>query len=75
MEDQAFNYFVKTQQKGMLKFETLPSGTYFAMGVTAHAPAGQAFYFTWDNGTCLIPILDKDNKIIVFPEKAGTSIE
>jgi len=66
-------FTVKTEKRGVLTFSELPKNTYFAEGFNGTKP-GQAFYHTWDNGTCLIPIKDKKGQDVIIPERAGTSI-
>ena len=65
-------FTVKTEKRGVLTCPQLPKNTYFAEGFNGTKP-GQAFYYTWDNGTCLIPIKHKGQDVII-PERAGTSI-
>lgn len=70
-------YMVKTETRGILYFDDLPQGTYFAMGDCGNEPQskpGQAFYFTNDNGTCLIPIIDTNTGLqVIRPDKSGQS--
>lgn len=66
-------YTVTTQHRGILTFPELPKNTYFAEGFNG-TERGQAFFYTWDNGTCLIPIKDKKGQNVIIPERAGTSI-
>jgi hypothetical protein len=66
-------YTVSTETRGVLTFTELPPKTYFAMGCNG-LQVGQAMLLTWDNGTCLIPIM-QDGKQISFPEKAGLTME
>jgi len=80
--EQVKRYMVKTQNRGILYFDELPKGTYFLGGYSNPKDhpegweAGKATLFTWDNGTCLIPIIDtKTGKQVQDITKAGTSIE
>lgn len=72
-------YKVITETKGVLTFTELPENTYFAIGNIGNKPqskAGEAFLFTYDNGTCLIPIKDiKTGQQIIIPENAGKEIK
>lgn len=51
-------YKVETQTRGILYFEELPKDTYYLEGLQNPEDKGKATLFTWDNGTCLIPIID-----------------
>jgi len=66
-------YKVQTQTKGILIFNELPKGTYFGIGYN-EAERGKAFYFTYDNGTCLIPITDLNGNEIFDINRAGEEI-
>ena len=72
-------YMVKTETKGTLFFDELPSGTYFLMGVQSSPEgweAGKATYMTFDNGTCLIPIYDTTTgKQVQDESRAGETID
>ena len=51
-------YHVDTETRGRLTFKDLPKGTYFLSGVNGPEEEGLATYFTFDRGTCLIPIIE-----------------
>jgi hypothetical protein len=51
-------YMVKTQNRGILYFDELPQDTYYCGGFQDANDKGKAMLYTWDNGTCLIPIID-----------------
>jgi hypothetical protein len=51
-------YKVETESKGILYFDELPKNTYYCGGFQDANDKGKAMLFTWDNGTCLIPIID-----------------
>lgn len=68
-------YIVKTETKGILSFDELPKGTYFQIGCHLIEDKGLAMYYTWDNGTCLIPIIDTHTgQQVKDLSKAGKSI-
>jgi hypothetical protein len=68
-------YKVETETKGTLFFDELPKRTYFLGGYQNEADKGKATYFTFDNGTCLIPIIDtKTGLQVIDISKAGTEI-
>lgn len=66
-------YHVNTETRGRLQFTELPKGTYFAEGVNG-TTRGQAYYFTNDNGTCLIPIYKEDGSPVIDEKRAGRKI-
>ncbi len=51
-------YIVKTKNRGVLEFNELPKNIYYAEGLSKDTEEGTAWLFTWDEGTCLIPIID-----------------
>ena len=51
-------YKVTTKTKGVLYFAELPEGTYFLQGSQDEADTGKATLYTFDGGTCLIPIVE-----------------
>ena len=74
--EQIKRYMVETQTRGILYFDELPKGTYYCGGFQDANDKGKAMLFTWDTGTCLIPIIDtKTGKQVQDITKAGTSIE
>ncbi len=50
-------YIVKTKNRGILEFNELPDNTYYAEGIS-DMEKDTAWLYTWDEGTCLIPIID-----------------
>jgi hypothetical protein len=59
-------YRVETETRGILYFDELPAGTYFLGGYQDINDKGKACLFTFDRGTCLIPIIDnKTNKQVI----------
>jgi hypothetical protein len=66
-------YKVQTQTRGVLYFTKLPKGTYFGTGYH-EGEKGKAFYFTYDTGTCLIPITDLNGNEIFDISRAGEEI-
>lgn len=76
--EQVKRYMVKTQNRGILYFDELPEGTFFLSQLSNNEKgweAGKATLYTWDNGTCLIPIIDtKTGKQVQDINRAGTSI-
>lgn len=72
----AKKYMVKTETKGTLFFDELPTGTYFQEGYQTPEDKGNAMYFTNDNGTCLIPIYEiATGKQVVDINRAGQDIK
>lgn len=68
-------YFCITHRQVLL-FPELPNNTYFLGGYQDEADKGKATYFTFDNGTCLIPIVDiKTNKQVCLSANAGKQIK
>jgi len=68
-------YSVKTETKGTLYFDELPKNTYFLEGLQDENDRGKATFFTNDNGTCLIPIIDtKTGKQVIDTKKARKEI-
>ena len=66
---------VTTETKGVLYFSELPKNTYFLEGSRDINEKGQAFYYTFDNGTCLIPIIGiKTGKVYTDITRAGQLI-
>jgi len=51
-------YIVKTKNRGILEFNELPDDVYYAEGLSKDVEEGTAWLYTWDEGTCLIPIID-----------------
>lgn len=68
-------YKVETQTRGILYFTKLPIGTYFLGGYREENDKGKAYYFTFDSGTCLIPITDLQGNQIIDISKAGLEIK
>jgi len=50
-------YIVKTKNRGILEFNELPDDVYYAEGIS-DMEKDTAWLFIWDEGTCLIPIID-----------------
>lgn len=48
-------YYCQTKTRGRIEYYELPNSTYFAMGMNG-SKEGEAYLFTFDNGTSLIPI-------------------
>ncbi len=68
-------YMVNTENRGILYFDELPSNTYFQEGFQDANDKGKAMYYTWDNGTCLIPIIDTKTGLQVCDiSRAGETI-
>ena len=68
-------YIVKTSTRGILNFDELPHGTYFLAGFRDPNDKGLATLFTFDNGTCLIPICHADTgQQVRIIENAGKEI-
>lgn len=59
-------YHVKTKTNGVLIFDQLPKNTYFAEGGYNDIKGGEAFLFTYDEGTCLLPIIDSKTGLQVI---------
>lgn len=51
-------YKVETESRGTLYFDELPKNTYYLEGYQNREDKGKACLFTFDRGTCLIPIID-----------------
>ena len=51
-------YKVTTETRGILYFAELPEGTYFLQGSPDQDETGKATLYTYDAGTCLIPIIE-----------------
>ena len=54
----ANKFKVTTETRGVLYFAELPEGTYFLQGSQDPADIGKAMLYTYDPGTCLIPIIE-----------------
>lgn len=68
-------YKVITQTRGILEYTELPEKTYFLSGVNGPEDAGKATLFTYDTGTCLIPICHADTgQQVRIIENAGKEI-
>lgn len=61
-------YEVHTQTKGILKFNELPENVYWGQGFQFAEDKNKAFWFGFDNGTCLIPFLDLKGNFIYKEE-------
>ena len=69
-------YKVKTGTRGDLFFNVLPKGTYFQGGYQDINDKGKAMFFTWDNGTCLIAIIDTTTgQQVIDITRAGQEIQ
>lgn len=69
-------YTVHTETKGVLEFDTFPNNTYFLGGYQNENDKGLATFFTFDSGTCLIPIIDtKTGQQVRIIENAGKEIK
>lgn len=51
-------YYVNTQTKGILKFNSIPDNAYICEGLQDIKDKGLICWFGFDNGTCLIPFKD-----------------
>jgi len=51
-------YRVETKTKGVLYFDELPKNTYYLEGFQDIMDKGKACLFMFDDGTCLVPIID-----------------
>lgn len=68
-------YKVRTQTRGVLEFNELPNGTYFLSDYNGPEEKGLATLFTYDPGTCLIPICHADTgQQVRIVENAGKEI-
>ena len=57
MNQEIKKYKVTTETRGVLYFAELPAKTYFMQGSQDPADIGKAMLYTYDPGTCLIPMI------------------